>query len=67
MYWSDAMWLVDRALYHKDELYPSWGTDVFNDDVDGFNLSYGGLVASDETGPGILPDQTRLPSAVSQA
>jgi len=49
MYWSDAMWLVDRALYHQEELYPVYGVDNFNDDVDGFNLSYGGLVATDET------------------
>ena len=46
MYWSDAMWLVDRALYHTEDLQP-WNS--FNDDVDGFNLSYGGLVATDET------------------
>ena len=41
MYWSDAMVLVDRALYHDEELYP---LDSFNDDVDGINLSYGSLV-----------------------
>ena len=49
MYWSDAMWLVDRALYHQEELQPNYGTDVFQDDVDGFNLSYSGEVSDDET------------------
>ncbi len=32
MYWSDAMWIIDRALYHTDQLYP---TGTFSDDVDG--------------------------------
>jgi|GEM_PF-1206633 len=49
MYDSDAMNLVDRALYHHDELRPTYGTDVFNDDVDGINLSYGGSTTSDDT------------------
>jgi len=46
MYWSDAMWLVDRALYHDEQLNPA---NTFNDDVDGFNLSYGGEITTDET------------------
>lgn len=52
MYWSDKMWLVDRALNHHDELRPNWGTDVFLDDVDGFNLSYGGETTSDDPAGG---------------
>jgi len=46
MYWSDAMWLVDRALNETQDLRPF---DTFNDDVDGFNLSYGGGTTSDES------------------
>jgi hypothetical protein len=54
MWWSDMMWLVDRALQHQDELRPSYGTDVFLDDVDGFNLSYGGDTTLDD------PDGSRF-------
>ena len=46
MYWSDAMQLVDRALYHTNDLQPF---DSFNDDVDGINLSFGGDAAADES------------------
>ena len=46
MYHTDAMWLVDRALYDTGLLRP---VDTFNDDVDGINLSYGGDTSSDET------------------
>ena len=49
MYQTDAMWLVDRALYHQEQLYPTFGTDEFNDDVDGINLSYSGETDVDET------------------
>ena len=49
MYQSDAMWLVDRALYHQEQLFPVYGTDDFQDDVDGINLSYGGETTEDET------------------
>ncbi len=45
MYWSDAMNLVDRALYDSGALNPA-GT--FSDDVDGLNLSYGGDIPDDE-------------------
>ncbi|MCK4998719.1 MAG: S8 family serine peptidase, partial [Anaerohalosphaera sp.] len=50
MYDSDAMSLVNRALHQESSLRPS---NTFNDDVDGINLSYGGLV--DET---TNPDET---------
>ena len=46
MYSSDAMWLVDRALYDTNSLVPF---NSFNDDVDGINLSSGGETADDET------------------
>ncbi len=46
MYYSDSMHLVDRALYHDEDLRP---VDTFSDDVDGINLSYGGDAYSDET------------------
>lgn len=46
MYSSDAMWLVDRALYDTNSLVPF---NTFNDDVDGINLSYGGETTDDET------------------
>ncbi len=52
MYWSDKMMLVDRALYHVEELRPDYGVDTFLDDVDGFNLSYGGETTIDDTGAG---------------
>jgi len=48
MYNSDAMHLVDRALYHAGDLQ-SDGTSAFNDDVDGINLSFGGETVVDET------------------
>jgi len=43
MYWSDAMYIIDRALNASTW----WST--FSDDVDGMNLSYGGSTTSDET------------------
>ncbi len=46
MYHSDAMNLVDRALYDTNNLQPN---STFNDDVDGMNLSYSGETTSDET------------------
>jgi len=46
MYWSDAMGVIDRALNEAQDLIPS---NTFNDEVDGFNLSYGSLTTSDET------------------
>ncbi|MBN1436243.1 MAG: S8 family serine peptidase [Sedimentisphaerales bacterium] len=46
MFSSDAMALVNRALYHTEDLYP---LNSFNDDVDGINLSYGGSTTTDET------------------
>jgi len=46
MFWSDAMYLVDRALYETEDLQP-WNT--FNDDVEGINLSYWGQITTDET------------------
>ncbi len=46
MYDSDAMWLVDRALYDTASLQP---VSSFNDDVDGINLSYGGDTSDDDT------------------
>ena len=51
MYWSDAMWLVDRALYNTNQLMwgPAWQTGLFNDDLEGINLSYWGQIATDET------------------
>jgi Subtilase family len=51
MYWSDAMWLVDRALHNTSQLMwgPAWQTGQFNDDVDGINLSYSGETTADET------------------
>ncbi|MCP4661765.1 MAG: S8 family serine peptidase [bacterium] len=52
MYRSDQMMVVDRALYRVEELYPIYGVDTFQDDVDGFNLSYSGETASDDTGSG---------------
>ncbi len=52
MHWSDKMWLVDRALNHTDELRPTYLTDEFADDVDGFNLSYGGATTADDPAGG---------------
>ena len=51
MFWSDAMWLVDRALYNTNQLMwgPAWQTGLFNDDVEGINLSYWGQITTDET------------------
>jgi len=51
MFWSDAMWLVDRALYNTNQLMwgPAWQTGLFNDDLEGINLSYWGQIATDET------------------
>ncbi len=49
MYTSDRMNLTDRALFRTAELYPTFGTNDFADDVDGFNLSYGGATTSDDT------------------
>jgi len=46
MHHSDAMFLVDRALYDTDSLVPYAS---FNDDVDGLNLSFGGPAYSDQT------------------
>lgn len=46
MFQSDAMNLVDRALYDTPNLQP-FGT--FNDDVEGINLSFGGDTTTDET------------------
>lgn len=45
MYSSDAMYLLDRALYDTDNLNPA---DTFADDVDGLNVSYGGEISADE-------------------
>jgi serine protease AprX len=49
MYDSDAMRLVDRALFHQSELLTNFGTNDFLDDVDGINLSYGGDSTTDES------------------
>ncbi|MFK8031996.1 MAG: S8 family serine peptidase [Gammaproteobacteria bacterium] len=46
MFWSDKYNLVDRAIYNSGALQPS---NSFNDDVDGFNLSYGGATTLDDT------------------
>lgn len=46
MYWSDRHNIVDRALYHNENLYP---VSTFNDDVDGLNLSFGGSTTDDDT------------------
>ena len=45
LYSSDAMYLLDRALYDTDNLNPA---DTFSDDVDGLNVSYGGEITTDE-------------------
>ncbi|NNF16435.1 MAG: S8 family serine peptidase, partial [Gammaproteobacteria bacterium] len=49
MYWSDKFNLVDRALFDNNNLQPN-GT--FLDDVEGFNLSYGGDTSLDDTDGG---------------
>ncbi|MFK8029822.1 MAG: S8 family serine peptidase [Gammaproteobacteria bacterium] len=46
MFWSDKYLLVDRALNNGDALV---GDGNFADDVDGFNLSYGGATTLDDT------------------
>ena len=46
MFWSDMYNVVDRALNNVGALQPS---NTFADDVDGFNLSYGGETTLDDT------------------
>ncbi len=49
MFWSDKYNLVDRALNSTDNLIPG---SAFADDVDGFNLSYGGDTTLNDTDGG---------------
>jgi len=49
MFWSDKYDLVDRALYDIAALSP---LSSFNDDLDGINLSYGGVTTDDDTAAG---------------
>ncbi len=49
MFWSDKYNLVDRALNNNNALAP---VGEFVDDVDGFNLSYGGNTSLDDTDGG---------------
>ncbi len=49
MYWSDKYMLVDRAINNTAQL---GGPTAFADDVDGFNLSYGGETTLDDTDGG---------------
>lgn len=46
MFESDMMGIVDKALYHGDQLFP---LGTFADDVDGMNLSFGSDTNEDET------------------
>ncbi len=48
MFWSDKYNLVDRALFNTGALIGG----TFADDVDGFNLSYGGSTTLDDTDGG---------------
>ncbi len=67
MYWSDRHNIADRALYRDEELRPF---NTFNDDVDGFNLSFGGSTTDDDTDDSrfwdsVISSYTDLPMTIS--
>jgi len=46
MFRTDAMYVIDRALYNTDALRPQ---NTFNDEVDGLNLSFGADTLDDDS------------------